>query len=491
MPRISDEAKFLRDFAAGAVMTAASKDVAVNPAPLHLIAEFLQELLGKPVVTKGFGGYDTSAAREASYGAFGAGASSSWRTELDGGAGWTTANLGEEYLCASNGWHYYWEPVVNANAPYVHAPSPYSSGSFVGWDFVNNNNNVIMPSNEWLPTTNYKTSVTGVPPALASGHEPALTQALAQDRGVAWGLNWDLYAYAQETWETQPFTFSGGFYRHRWSTRAYYELGREPCDPDLEGTGGVVVIPGVPPEDDPNVRRPVAQHLDESPGNSKKRPKLPTMWEFPVWGVLPPLSGIQPRSGPRKGQKRDGKAKGRIYRIFKFLDRVSESAEVVDATFRALPCEIQIATMDNCRKKQKFLDAAGQYGIDQVDCKAAALLKHWDKVDAALAVSNIARNEVEDKAYGFVYKNLPKNVGNAPFAGGQAATKAQREKRDKFFDDLEGATPQEIAAAGQAPGVVPVNPLNDVVQGLVDGVSDALGLVPERKCRRQSRAKKR
>ena len=79
-----------------------------------------------------------------------------------------------------------------------------------------------------------------------------------------------------------------------------------------------------------------------------------------------------------------------------------------------------------------------------------------------MAVSNIVRNEVEDRVYGEVFKRLPRQIG-------AAVNPAQAYNRARAFD-------------GDRSNDQAMNPLNDLVQRLVNGVSERLGLEPPRKC---------
>lgn len=98
--------------------------------------------------------------------------------------------------------------------------------------------------------------------------------------------------------------------------------------------------------------------------------------------------------------------------IFRGLDKLSETAEVIDIIFQSLPCEIQKNASRN-RPNRGLLDQAGQYGIDGADWKTPVILRHYDKIDWAYAMEGIARNEVEDQIIGRMNKAV-KSVYKGP-----------------------------------------------------------------------------
>jgi hypothetical protein len=80
----------------------------------------------------------------------------------------------------------------------------------------------------------------------------------------------------------------------------------------------------------------------------------------------------------------------------KILDLTSESAEVVDAIYRALPKDVR----DKWDRPDRKADSIGQYGIAGADWKIQAIFHNYHKVDIAQAIQNIAMNEVEDRLIG-------------------------------------------------------------------------------------------
>lgn len=216
---------------------------------------------------------------------------------------------------------------------------------------------------------------------------------------------------------------------------------------------------------DPNKERAGPRPRDsreETQPERKERPKKKKEsqreWIIPLVPfavVPPPLAGTTPRRPPRRGEK-EKKVRSKLSALFKFLDTISEGAEVVDAIFESLPCELQKKHMDKCRKAQPFLDSAGQYGIDRADCKAKAIWKEWEHVDAPLAVANIIRNEIQDQAIGAIHR-----------AGSKASPMAVDASLGRGYD---GRT-----AGGKK--------LNQLIDSLVGAISDEAGLPPPRDCK--------
>lgn len=120
------------------------------------------------------------------------------------------------------------------------------------------------------------------------------------------------------------------------------------------------------------------------------------------------------RVPPRKREK-EGKPGTRAKRLmvwfFHALDVTSEFAEIVDAFYEALPKE----TKDKwkCNRSDFGIDVAGQYGIDNADCKAKALWHNWHKLDFTKAVENVIKNAIQDEMLGFIQRVIPRNSGSA------------------------------------------------------------------------------
>lgn len=121
------------------------------------------------------------------------------------------------------------------------------------------------------------------------------------------------------------------------------------------------------------------------------------------------------RQPPRKREKHR-KGKGPIAVGAALADSLSEGAEVVDALYEALPKKTQKKW--SCNRSAAFIDKAGQYGIDNADCKLKALYHNWHLVDADAAVRGIVANHLEDKFIGAIQKVIPRNSINA-FEGGE------------------------------------------------------------------------
>lgn len=147
--------------------------------------------------------------------------------------------------------------------------------------------------------------------------------------------------------------------------------------------------------------------------------------------VKPPVVGGKPhmRRRPKRGTK-EKKVKGAIYYAFLIADAISEGAEVVDALFEALPKDVQKRW--KCNRSVAFIDKAGQYGIDNADCKAKAVFHNLHKIDGVDAIRNIIANQAEDKLIGALHKRLPRNMINA----GEDGQKAYGEIVQSVLEEL-------------------------------------------------------
>lgn len=123
------------------------------------------------------------------------------------------------------------------------------------------------------------------------------------------------------------------------------------------------------------------------------------------------------RAKPPRNTK-EIKPRGPIYYGFLIADRISEGAEVVDALFEALPKDVQKRW--DCNRSVAFIDKAGQYGIDNADCKARAVFHNSHLIDGADAIRNIIANMTEDQLIGALHKRLPRNLINASEDGQRA-----------------------------------------------------------------------
>lgn len=116
-------------------------------------------------------------------------------------------------------------------------------------------------------------------------------------------------------------------------------------------------------------------------------------------------------------------------RFFEIMNFISESAEVVDAFFSALPKPIQGYYRTQYERKKGFgLDNAGQFGIEGADWKLLALYQNFYKVDFASAIANVVANQVEDAIIGRLAGELgkvyPRAVPVSSKAAGQKIAQA-------------------------------------------------------------------
>lgn len=113
--------------------------------------------------------------------------------------------------------------------------------------------------------------------------------------------------------------------------------------------------------------------------------------------------------------------------LFKMLDFVSESCEIVDAMFEALPQYVQRRWKGKAQRwyekdaegsrakegSRGLLDSAGQYGIDGCEWKLQALYHNLTTLDPDKAFNNLANNIIQDFIHGKIHKNTPVNTGRA------------------------------------------------------------------------------
>lgn len=121
-----------------------------------------------------------------------------------------------------------------------------------------------------------------------------------------------------------------------------------------------------------------------------------------------PLAPRNPRPPSRGEKEKKVRTRGGVA-LFRFLDFVSETSDVIDAFWQALP--------DDTRKKWKcdkplkggivgsnaVSGGGSQYGIAGAECKLEALWHNWHKLDAVKAVGNLLTNEIEDRILGRAY----------------------------------------------------------------------------------------
>lgn len=176
----------------------------------------------------------------------------------------------------------------------------------------------------------------------------------------------------------------------------------------------------------PKLRPGIGIGLNPAPGAGEPLPGMqpvpkpgtkPKPDEAPKVRQVPPHRRTKP-----KFRERQKKVRGPLFAFFAIADAISEAAEVVDALFEALPESVQ-KRWSKGRTARKFIDNAGQYGIDGADWKLQAVFHNFHLIDGAEAVKNIIANQAEDKLIGSLHKNLPKNFINANEDGQKAYAK--------------------------------------------------------------------
>lgn len=136
-------------------------------------------------------------------------------------------------------------------------------------------------------------------------------------------------------------------------------------------------------------------------------------------------------SEPPPGRTKQRKFNSRIQRIgillYNALDVISESADLVDSLYKALPCDVQKRWN---RPNRKGADQFGQYGANGADWKAQAIWHNFHKLDVDEAVNNIAWNALEDMLYGMIHRKVPTQAGGPGM-----------EQQWRAFNELLGTLP--------------------------------------------------
>lgn len=179
-----------------------------------------------------------------------------------------------------------------------------------------------------------------------------------------------------------------------------------------EGTWRPTTWPGLGPALDPmpnpNIARnrgPDPQPAPPEPVPGEGRTPDPQEWQWNSMG--PPNPPPRPHvRNPPKPTTKEQKAISRAAKIgiflWRLMDTISELTEIGGAIYQALPEEIRKKA--NCGSGVNI----GQYGSDVNACMVETLFKHWDKLDTAKAVREIAKNIVEDMSVGAFHKWLGK-----------------------------------------------------------------------------------
>lgn len=192
-----------------------------------------------------------------------------------------------------------------------------------------------------------------------------------------------------------------------------------PMPPPGQNPNVLRLLPTLPPNWMPGDAVPIPSPQPEPVTAPDLQPAPPG---FP-WTTIrvddpngPPKRGGRPVRKPPRRRDKERKVIGSraiALRIFKALDAVSESAEVVDSFYMALPKKVRKYEEGrrDCFKPRGLIDSAGQYGIDNADCKLQVLYRRWELVDMDVAFENLLKNQLEDKLYGFVYREISKHRG--------------------------------------------------------------------------------
>lgn len=132
---------------------------------------------------------------------------------------------------------------------------------------------------------------------------------------------------------------------------------------------------------------------------------VPTNWQFSTTPPGAPPPPPHTRSAPRPREKHNkNMSTTKAFGIWawKMLDNVAELTEIVASFYDALPADIRKAA--KCGKGINI----GQYGTAVNVCMLQTMYDHWDKIDAADAFMNLAKNVAEDMTIGQFHKMVDK-----------------------------------------------------------------------------------
>lgn len=183
-------------------------------------------------------------------------------------------------------------------------------------------------------------------------------------------------------------------------------------------------FPGMP---DPALRPPDPDTTPQAniPLSERRRIVI-TQPSGRVQRPIRPHARVAPDPGTKEGKFLSKTARLGIA-LFKILDGISETAEVIDAIYEALPDSVK----ERWNQPKRPGDSFGQYGLEGADWKLRALYHNFDKIDFEQAFKNLVKNGLQDELYGAIHKQLPRNEGNAH----DPAWKALEDWMEKYFYD--------------------------------------------------------
>jgi hypothetical protein len=225
------------------------------------------------------------------------------------------------------------------------------------------------------------------------------------------------------------------------------------------GSSSQLTSPNITPGwlNDPNVMRTFQPMSKPGEGVSPENDPSPQDDFAPYGGheITPgkqtqPLKEITKREPPHGGvkeRKTITRSKKFAALLFKALDKISESCEVVDAIYETLPKKTKKrweakqaahAAFGNVNggTRAAMLDNAGQYGLDGCDWKAEAIYHNAHAIDPCKSAVGIIKNHYEDIFIGRLQADRPVNTGNAVAAGDKAFAKWLNEQLDNTFAPL-------------------------------------------------------
>lgn len=208
------------------------------------------------------------------------------------------------------------------------------------------------------------------------------------------------------------------------NVRRYVETTSPAADPEAGRPfpfplGATFPNPLAPPGLDPT-REPDYEGVDLTPGEAPRGTDN--------------ITKRQPPAPYERERKAMSKSKKFAVLLFKALDKVSESCEVVDAIYQTLPKSTR-KRWD--QKNRGLIDNAGQYGLGGCDWKAQAIYYNSEKIDVCRSMLGVLKNHYQDIFIGRLQADRPVNTGNAVASGDKAFAKWLDQQLDETLGPLE------------------------------------------------------
>lgn len=358
----------------------------------------------------------------------GGGAGGSWDTDAEklpplGGVEWIPVIAGDPD-CPDSGvkraWTFWTRWDEWSTPPQVRTYGPHNNGPhtrFIGLVRRDSWNTWGMPYDNWLPIDNASLMGESETQVVFDGQTPGCPPVGNLNTGICVlptpyppTTTGDIYA---EVW-LEPQAEVPGDQHWQQCIGNIWQARNQICEPARRVYVPVEV--GANPLDR---RRTPNAKTDKVREDGAALPVIPPPFVFgfvpgvaPTRPPAPEPGGFRPRQPPRGRTREPPKKRGAIRTIFRILDILSESAEVVDCFYGTLPKATR-RRWEKGRPNRGLLDQAGQYGIDGADWKMQALWHNSPDIDLGKALDCVAANQIEDAIVGRIQANLPKGAGTA------------------------------------------------------------------------------